>query len=120
MKTTIDINTDFLKEWQPFDKLNKMVERKLVSHFLTNKYQWQPTHQESSKQPFNVYTLSQIDAKLGLAYTSSSAYAALWVNNAGYLWADPTHYFVGFAINTDNEVIGIAYDEKENEIYVTL
>lgn len=118
--TTVNVNTQFLKEWADFDKLNKMVRRKIVSHFIKNEYQWQPTNDESSKTPFKVYTFSQIDEKLGLAYTSTGDYAGLWVCNGGYLWADNTHYFIGFAINLKGEVIGIADDQEENEIYIKL
>lgn len=110
----------FLKEWQPFDKLNKMAKRKIMNHFINVPYQWQPTNEGKSKTIFKVYSFSQLDEKLGLAYTSTGDYAGLWVCNGGYLWADPTHYFIGFAINEKNEVIGIAYDNDENEIYITL
>ena len=111
---------DFLKEWQPFEQLNKMIKRRLVSHFMKNTYQWQPTNNGKDKQPFKIYSFSGIDGKLGLAYTSTSDYAGLWVCNSGYLWADPIHYFIGFAINQNNEVIGIAQDCEENEIYIKI
>lgn len=120
MNTTIDINTDFLQEWKPFDVLNKKVERAILSHFRGHSYQWQPTHEGSSKTALKPFTFSQIDNILGLAYTSSSSYAGLWVCNGGYLWADNTHYFTGFAINTDGEVIGIAHDFDEHEIFIKL
>lgn len=120
MTTTQVINTNFIKEWQPFDKLYKKVKRAMVIHFMDNKYQFQSTHEETSKKPFKPYTFSQIDNILGLAYTSTSAYAGLWVCNAGYLWFDDTHYFTGFAINELNQVIAIAQDFEENEIYIIL
>jgi hypothetical protein len=114
------INKDFLKEWQPFDKMSKKVERAILNHFMKHTYTWQPTHEESSKRPFKPFTFNQIDEKLGFAYTSTGAYAGYWVCNGGYMWADPTHHFIGFAINTDGEVIGIADDYDENEIYIKL
>ena len=121
MKTeTKTKQSSFLKEWQPFEQLNRMVKRRLVSHFMKNIYQWQPTNNEQDKIPFKAYSFSGINEKLGLAYTSTGDYAGLWVCNAGYLWADPTHYFIGFAINQNNEVIGIAQDHEENEIFIHL
>lgn len=114
------INKNFLKEWQPFDKLSKKVERAILNHFMKHSYKWQSTHEESSKRPFKPLTFTQIDSKLGFAYTSTGAYAGYFVCNAGYLWADDTHYFNGFAINTDGEVIGIAQDYDENEIFIKL
>ena len=115
-----EINTAFLKEWKPFDKLNKKVERAILSHFIKKEYQWQPTHDNGKLQPFNPVTFSQIDSLLGLAYTSTGAYAGLWVCNGGYLWANSDHYFIGFAINEDGQVIGIADDKEENSIYIIL
>ncbi len=111
-------NTNFLQNWQPYDKLKKQAERAILRHFISGRYDWQPTHEESSKRPFKPLTFAQIENTLGLAYTSTGDYAGLWVCNGGYLWADQTHYFNGFAINTDGEVIAIAQDYDENEIYI--
>jgi hypothetical protein len=119
-QTQSKINTEFLQEWQPFDLLYKKVKGKILSHFLNNHYKFQSTNDERSKKQFRVYSFSQIDDILGLAYTSTSAYAGLWVCNAGYLWANDTHTFTGFAINTDGQVIGIADDKDENEIFIVL
>lgn len=114
------INKNFLRGWEPFDKLNKQVQRCILSHFMKKSYQWQPTHDKASIKPFKPVTFSQIDNALGLAYTSTSDYAALWVCNGGYLWANNTHSFIGFAINTNGEVIGIADDKDENSIYIKM
>lgn len=117
------INTNFLKEWQPFDKLNKKVEAAILNYFRKNICIWQPTHDTKSKQPFvMVSSFARIDTFLGLAYTSSGDYAGLWVCNGGYLFPpnNDTHSFIGFAINTDGQVVGIADDENENSIYIVL
>jgi len=120
MKTNNKVNTNFLKEWQPFDKLNKMVERKILTHFINNVYNFHATHDKTQLKQFKPVTFSQIDNILGLAYTSTGDYAGLWVCNGGYLQADEDHNFIGFAINTDGEVIAIADDENENSIYIKL
>jgi hypothetical protein len=114
------INKNFLKEWKPYPELSKMVEQAIFNHFRKKVYQWQPTHDETDKKDFRPVTYHQINMTLGFAYTSSSDYAGYWVCNGGYLFADPTHHFIGFAINTDNKVIGIAWDENENEIFIEL
>jgi len=117
------INKNFLKEWQPFDQLNKKVEAAILKYFRKNICIWQPTHDPNSKQPFvMVGSFARIDTFLGFAYTSSGDYAGLWVCNGGYLFPpkNETHHFIGFAINTDGEVIGIADDENENSIYIRL
>ena len=118
-----EINTTFLKEWKPFDKLNKKVENAIVNYFRKNICIFQPTHDPKSKQPFvMVSSFYRIDTFLGLAYTSTSDYAALWVCNGGYLFPpnNDTHNFIGFAINKDGQVIGIADDKEENSIYIIL
>jgi hypothetical protein len=114
------INTNFLKEWKPFEELSKMVERAILRHFMKHTYKIQPTHDENSQRDFKPSTFSQIDNVCGFAYTSSGAYAGYWVCNGGYLWADDTHRFIGFTINELNEVICIADDDEENSIYIKL
>jgi len=117
------INTNFLKEWKPFDKLNKQVEDAILKYFRKNICIYQPTHDPKSKQPFvMVSSFARIDTFLGLAYTSTGAYAGLWVCNGGYLFPpnNETHHFTGFAINELGQVIGIADDENENEYFVIL
>ena len=115
-----EINTDFIKEWKPYAKCYTKVKNAIHRHFMNNTYQFQATHDPASKKPFKPFTFLKIEETLGLAYTSTSSYAALWVCNGGYLWADPDHYFIGFAINENGQVIAITQDENENELYIAL
>lgn len=46
------INKDFLKDWEPFEKLNKKVERALVRALTTGRYHFQPTHDIATKKAF--------------------------------------------------------------------
>jgi hypothetical protein len=120
-KTVLDeipVNHDFLTQWEPYDVLSKKVERAIFRRLARGIYDFQPSHDPKNKQAFKPITFNQIDNILGLAYTSTSSFAALWVCNSGYLWADKDHHFIGFAINTDGEVIGIADDKDENSIYI--
>ncbi len=114
------VNTVFTQDWQPFQKVYNKVKRAIYSHFLHYTYKWQPTHDKESRKDFNPFSFDEIDNLLGLAYTSSSAYAALWVCNSGYLMANETHHFIGFAVNKLGQVIGITQDENENEILIEL
>jgi len=124
MQTTqTTVNTTFLKEWKPFDKLNKQVEQAILNYFRRNICIYQPTHDPKSKQPFvMVGSFARIDSILGLAYTSTSDFAGKWVCNGGYLFPpnNDTHNFIGFAINELGQVIGIADDKDENSIYIPL
>lgn len=118
MTHTAKINTNFLNDWNPFEKLNRKVERAIFTKLNKGRYIWQPSHDEKSKRVFTPQTFGQIEDILGLAYTSTSAYAALWVCNGGYLWANNTHRFTGFAINTDGDVIAITEDMDESPMYI--
>lgn len=111
------INTNFKQDWTP-DEFKK-VERKIKNHFTKKHYDHIRQHGEL-RRPAYFYNFTQIDEFLGLAYTSSGSYAGYWVCNGGYLYADPTHHFIGFAINELDEVIAIADDENENSIYIKL
>lgn len=126
----LDKKYSFVKEWKPYDKVYSKVKNAILRHFMNREYLFQSTHEASSKKPFNVYSFSQIENTLGLAYTSSSSYAGLWVCNGGYLWANQTHYFNCFAVSEEGYIIAIAYapiiiaseanDSNEHEIYINL
>lgn len=113
------LNTRFKKDWT--DEEFKQVEKAITDHFTNwkNQYKYQRNHEEKPRV-FLPRTYKELNNILGLAYTSTSAYAGLWACNGGYLYADATHRFTGFAINTDGEVIAIADDENENEIFIKL
>lgn len=111
------INKKLKKEWAQ-DEFKK-VERKIANHFTRKHYNHIKQHGEKPR-PAYFGSFRQVDEFLGLAYTSTSDFAALWVCNGGYLYADPTHHFIGFAINELDEVIAIANDENENSIYIKL
>lgn len=110
----------FLKEWKPFDVINKKVERAILSHFIKHSYTWQPDNNENSKRNFKPVSFSQINKTLGLAYTSSGDFAGKWCCNGGYLFADNTHYFCGFVVTDKGQIIGIADDKVENSIYINI
>ncbi len=112
------LNINFKKEWdrKEMNKANKAI----TQHFLSCNYKVLTDHKEG-KKVFDFAISSQcVGDLLGLAYTSSSSYAGLWVCNAFEVYATETHKFIGFAINELGQVVGIADNEKEESIYIGL
>lgn len=100
-----------LKEWNP--KQFKAIERKILSHFKgVGKIV------TSSGHGF-IYPVSfkRVDNFLGLAFTSSSKCAGLWVCNVDPISEKyPLYRYVGFAIGEDGKYYAILWDKDENEI----
>ena len=68
------------------------------------------------------YSWANIEAKMGLAYTSSSDYAALWVcSDEVYMDEGKKYHIIGFAISqTGGFVSAVCWDTNENEIIIPL
>ena len=111
------VNTKFKKEWDKKDF--KRVEKVILNHFVTHTYKFLKEH-GSPLIKFSPFDYTSIDTILGLAYTSSSSFAGLFVCNAGYLMANETHHFTGFMINELNQVVAEVQDENEKSIYIQL
>jgi len=110
----------FIKEWKNFDELNKKMQKKIFKFFSTGNYMYQLKHDEPKKK-FKPYSFTQIDNILGLAYTSTGAFAALWICNGVNLFADNERKFYGFAIDTKNNFYALAEDENEkNELIILM
>lgn len=89
----------FLKEWS--DKQHTKVKRAIARWF---------------DKPFCV-----VDAQFGLAYTSSGAYAGEWVcSREEYYWDSKQYKYVGFAMDVNEVVYAILWDNNENEIFIKL
>ena len=112
------MNTTFLKKWDNYSELEKLVKKAILKGIRKGGYIWQPTHNKESQVLFKPSTFSEIDNLLGFAYTSTGIYAGLWCCNGGYLLTQEDKHFVGFAINTNMEVIAITEDEEENPTYL--
>lgn len=59
------------------------------------------------------YRSNDIDEVFGLAYTSSSDFAAVWNTNAEARIAGTRLYFDGIAINTAGEAVGVFTERDE-------
>lgn len=112
------MNTNFLKEWENYSKTIKKVEKAIFKGIKKGAYIWQPSHNKESQRVFNPSNFNDINNLLGFAYTSSGTFAGLWCCNGGYLLTKENKHFIGFAINTDFEVIAITEDEEENPTYL--
>lgn len=113
-----EVNTEFKSEWTP--KEVKFAERKIAKFFLSHTFKAITTAQPQGANFLPVNYLD-LDNQLGLAYTSTSAYAALWICNAITLMADETRHFIGFAINATGHVVAICEDQNEkNTVYIQL
>lgn len=118
--TTATKAPKFLKEWEQYEKQSNAMERKILRFFMGGKYMYQTSHNELRK-PFKPYTFEQIDNILGLAYTSTGAFAGWWICNGLNLWADDTRRFYGFAIGEDGDFYALAEDEnEENPLFIKM
>jgi hypothetical protein len=112
MNTTIS-KPKFKSEWT--DKEMAKMKQAIKKAFLFKPI---PTNQGTKV----FYTYADLDNFAGLAYTSSSSYAGLWVcngmelRNAKY----PGFVYVGFAMGEDGAAYGVMWDQDEEEIIVPL
>lgn len=102
------IAATFLKEWQP--KHFTQMKAALKRFFLFKGLQIRSGVKVC-------YTYADLEKLLGLPYTSSSSYAAVWVTNEEVKSNDyPNYHFIGFAIGGDDKCYSILWDKDENEI----
>ena len=94
-----EFNKVVLREWN--DKQFEEMQRKISLHF---KRTWESINEE-----------------LGLAYTSSSSYAAYWVCNLQlYHYKFPSFYYIGFAIDSNEKYYAVLWDKDENELIIEI
>ena len=87
------------KEWTEQDML--LVEQAISGYFRKN--------------------FSRIDSELGLAYTSSGRFAALWICNKILRFDVGEKYILrGFALSESEKVCAFCEDNNENEIIVPI
>lgn len=110
-----EVNTQFKQDWDKKDL--KRAEKAIHDYFSfhTHKY---ISGGESHKLG-SMFSYDSMACILGLAYTSSSSYAGLWICNVT-LEANERYNFIGFAINANNDVVGICQNEKEEELFIQL
>ncbi len=111
MKTTIE--TPVMKG-ELSDKEVKHLEEKILSHFRNN-----PRFDRHDKMVYQTKSMTQLNDYLGLAYTSSSSWAGLWVcNEEVYLDDQKKYIYQGFGMNAGGFAIAFLQDVEENELYI--
>lgn len=107
--------TTFLKEWTPAQF--KAIEKAIFKYF--NKLGQIVTETHGTLR--TVYSYVGISNFLGLAYTSTSDYAAYWVCNVGAICEEyPQYQYIGFAIGVNGGYYAVIQDKEEKEIILPL
>lgn len=97
------MKTEFLKNW---DNIQTKNVEKAIKKYLNSRF-FEYSHG---------YTNNLFNA-LGLAYTSTSSYAGLWICNIElYFDAAQKYKFIGFALGSGGFVFAVCWDNEENEI----
>lgn len=107
-----------LKEWAPFDVLQKKVTTAIKNHFDGKELR---THR--GLVPAGVRSLKWYESELGLPYTSSSSFAALWITNVTlYTYPEGDWHYIGFSIGEDGKVYATLFDNEspENEKVIAI
>ena len=120
-KTKPQINTtmktELIKSWD-----NKQVSfvKKQITKYLNSRY-FETFHSKDSTPFYCCKSFSDFDNVLGLAYTSSSDCAGLWICNTDlYLDASHTQKIIGFGLDKYSFVYLICWDDKENEMLIPI
>jgi hypothetical protein len=108
------MKTQFLQNWTT--QQHKTAEQAIVK-YLRSRF-FETLHSGENTTPFcGCKTFRDFDAILGLAYTSSSSFAGLFICNTE-LYLDTASEFglVGFAMDKNHFVYAIWQDKKEREL----
>lgn len=91
----------------------KQLEAKILAHFKQN------ARFDKDDKMILSGSFEQINKNIGLAYTSSSSYAALWVcNNEVYLDTAKKYHYIGFTFDLKGWAVAVLWDNEENEIVI--
>ena len=85
---------------------------------------WSESQFDLAEQKIAEYffeSISNLGVRLGLAYTSSSAFAALWVCHKAPYFDKQNHFKIrGFALDKMENLVIYCEDINENELFVTI
>lgn len=94
---------ELLKEWNDFKKMKNQVISAIRKWYISN-----------------LIFKNGSDFIAGLAYTSSSSFAALWDCNCETVYKWDSHFhFLGIAISTDGFIVAVfnEFDDDGNELF---
>jgi len=101
----------FVKEFPDFRKTARQLKNAICKHFA-----WQTINTNNGPHSFTFTTHADIDSFFGLAYTSTGAYAGLWVCNVqAECTAFPGFHYEGFTTDGNGNFFAILQDSEENE-----
>lgn len=106
--------TDLKREWDK--EGHKIIDRAIVKYMGENSFTF-----NNGKKPISNH-IRDIKDSLGLAYTSSSSYAALWVCSSSIVMVkrDRKYKLQGFALSIKDEPVAVWFDDYENELIVRI
>lgn len=105
----------FKTEWS--EKEQKAVERIILIYLKSRDFYSYKSPDKPCLTTCKSYT--DINNTIGLAYTSSSSYAGLWVCSDNlYLDIDKTFHLKGFILDNNNVVYAIWVNSDENYLYI--
>ena len=110
--------TIFLKDWTPkqFDLMQRAIKRYFTRSACTLKT-------NNGIVMFSILdNYDSIADVLGLAYTSSSSMAGLWICNvdAEHIYKYEGYRYIGFVMDNDCNAYALLWDKDENEIQVPI
>jgi hypothetical protein len=108
---------ELLKEW---DKSQFKTAEKIITKWINSRFF--ESHHTPNKNPFiEGKSFKAIAGVLGLAYTSTSSFAAYWVcNTVLYLDAEQKYQIDGFAQEKSGFVYAYCMDKDENDLLIPL
>lgn len=109
------MKTKFKKEWtrEDFDK----VEKRLLKYFRGKMFL---NHNGKMQYFANNMNFEQLEAVLGLPYTSSSSHAMMSMDCNTNLFFNPAWHFDRVVINEDEQVILVLQTVEEKEQYFVI
>ena len=113
MKTQQQIIDEPIMRYELSDKEISRLEGKILSHFKNN-----PRFDRHNKMVIH-NNFKSLNNYLGLAYTSSSSWAGLWVcNEEVYFDVAKQWIYQGFGVDMGGFSIAYLTDKDENELYI--
>ncbi len=112
----VKYNPELKTEFAP-DEFRQM-ENAILKHLFGAELK---TSTGNGVKTVSVYSREQMENLLGLPYTSSSSFAALWVTNCElHSMKYPGYTYQGFSITTDGEPVAYLQDYDENPIIINI
>ncbi len=112
----VKYNPELKKEFAPKD--HAIIERAIFNHLFGEGLK---TRTGNGSKIVYIYSREQMENLLGLPYTSTSSFAALWVTNVELdSMKYPGYSYQGFAITTDGQPVAYLQDYDESPLIINI